>query len=93
MPDSTASRTVATHSSRVVAPQIRPRPPPPSVNALAIPNLPNGLCCMPSSVVEFVVNENAPQALRTLKHSPAAYPTRRGAVKVAGVPCHAANAV
>src|SRR5712691_3377782 len=46
MPASTASRTVAIASSRLVGPQTCPMPPPPRVRQLISPSFPNGLCSM-----------------------------------------------
>jgi hypothetical protein len=46
MPPSTAARTVAIASSRSTDPHTLPMPPPPRVNALTSPSLPNGLFCI-----------------------------------------------
>src|SRR5262249_56938876 len=46
MPPSTAVLTAATHSSRVVAPQSWPTPPPPSVSALTGQSRPSLRVCM-----------------------------------------------
>src|SRR5712692_10303202 len=60
MPASTASRTVAIASSRLVGPQTCPMPPPPRVSQLISPSFPNGLC--------FMANYPSFQAVGTPAH-------------------------
>src|SRR5690348_10315252 len=51
MPASTASRTVAIASSRLVGPQTWPMPPPPRVRQLISPSFPNALVSIGWSVI------------------------------------------